>query len=72
MSKEVKEVTVPLKLQTVVIHKFGFRNVFKGTPRAYFMDHDIHALGFMVVLHVGLLNGGSHVNVDIHRQVDIS
>ncbi len=28
------------------------------------MDHDIHALGFMVVLHVGLLN------VDIHRQVD--
>ena len=30
------------------------------------MDHDIYALGFMVVLHVGLLN------VDIHRQVDIS
>ena len=30
------------------------------------MDHDIHVLGFMVVLHVGLLN------VDIHRQVDIS
>ncbi len=30
------------------------------------MDHDIHGLGFMVVLYVGLLN------VDIHRQVDIS
>ena len=63
-----KEVTAPLKLQTLVIHKFGFCNVFKGTPKAIFkfMDHDIHALGFMVVLHVGLLN------VDIHRQVDIS
>ena len=66
MSKEVKEVTAPLTLQTVVIHKFGFCNIFKGTPRQIFLDHDIHALGFMVVLHVGLLN------VDIHRQVDIS
>ena len=65
-----EEVTAPLKLQRVVIHKFGFCNVLP--PGQIFMDHDIYALGFIVVLHIGLLNGGSHVKVDIHRQVDIS